>query len=242
MAVDEAISEAVRKKLSPPTLRLYEWIEPSITIGYFQKASDINLSYCKERSYPITRRITGGKAILHDSELTYSFSASKDTVPFKEGLLKNYLHISNALVLALKLINLNAKINILRGNRERNPYCFRTTSYGEIKIDDKKIIGSAQKRYINGFLQQGSILIDCDIKELSKVLGGNNNEDFHKIGTIKKFIPNFKTEELRMAIIDAFEKTFSIRFVRDNLSDFELTLARQLEDKKYSASEWNFRI
>ncbi len=188
MALDEAVSEAVRKKISPPTLRLYQWAKPSITIGYFQKFSDINLKYCKKKSYPVARRLTGGMAILHDSELTYSFSACNDIKPFKNNLINNYLSVSKALVSALRLINIDAQITLSKSKREsrndsipRDPFCFKISSYGEITVDGTKIIGSAQKRYSNGFLQQGSIMIDFDVKELGRVLGYyNQEENFHE--------------------------------------------------------------
>lgn len=242
MGLDEAISEAVRRKLSPPTLRLYQWVEPSISIGYFQKVSDINLDYCRKKNYPFVRRFTGGKAILHDSELTYSFSACTDLEPFKGRLLKNYLTISSALVLALKFINLDAHISLPKNRRGRGPSCFKTSSYGEITIDRKKIIGSAQKQYVNGFLQQGSIMIDSDVVELRKVLRDYNTEkDFCEIGTIRKYAPRVSIVELKKALKGAFEKTFMVRLIPDGPTEFELNLAKQLEGKKYSTQEWNFR-
>ncbi len=213
MAIDEAISEAVREKLSPPTLRLYQWVKPSITIGYFQKASDINLEYCKKKSYPIIRRLTGGMAILHDSELTYSFSSRNDSEPFRNSLIENYLSLSSALASALTLINIDAQITLIKNRRERNPFCFKISSYGEITVNGKKIIGSAQKRYKNGFLQQGSIMVDFDAVSI---------------------------KELRKALKKAFEKTFNIKFISAGPTEFELDLAEQLKNEKYSAEKWNF--
>ncbi|HDO25241.1 MAG TPA: lipoate--protein ligase family protein, partial [Nitrospirae bacterium] len=170
MSLDEAISEAVRKKLSPPTLRLYQWDKPSVSIGYFQRISDIDLQYCGAKRYPLVRRPTGGMAVLHSSELTYSFSAQTGLEAFKGGLLKNYLAISGALVSALRALDLDARITLSGNGRHRSPLCFKTPSYGEITVRNEKIIGSAQKRYKNGFLQHGSILMDPDVAELHNVL------------------------------------------------------------------------
>ncbi|MDZ4383679.1 MAG: biotin/lipoate A/B protein ligase family protein [Thermodesulfovibrionia bacterium] len=260
MAIDEAISEAVREKLSPPTLRLYQWVKPSITIGYFQKASDINLEYCKKKSYPIIRRLTGGMAILHDSELTYSFSSRNDTEPFRNSLIENYLSLSSALASALTLINIDAQITLIKNRRERNPFCFKISSYGEITVNGKKIIGSAQKRYKNGFLQQGSIMVDFDAEELESILSNYNppipplvknppspilskegmGGFLDEIGTIKKYAPAVSIKELRKALKKAFEKTFNIRFISGGPTEFELNLAEQLKNEKYSAKKWNF--
>ena len=127
MALDEAISEAAREKISPPTLRLYEWDRPSLSIGYFQKVSDIDLEYCNAKDYPVVRRQTGGRAILHDSELTYSFASSKDSPVFNGSLLENYTVISNALMHALKLTGVEAEASFIkkRSNGHRNPACFK---------------------------------------------------------------------------------------------------------------------
>ena len=247
MAIDEAISEAVREKLSPPTLRLYQWVKPSITIGYFQTISDINLEYCKKKSYPIVRRLTGGMAILHDSELTYSFSSRNDTEPFRNSLIENYLSVSSALASALTLTNIDAQITLIKNRRERNPFCFKISTYGEITVNGKKIIGSAQKRYKNGFLQQGSIMVDFDAEELERILNNYNPPSptggmrgfSDEIGTIKKYAPAVSIEELRKALKKAFEKTFMIKFISEDLTKFELNLAKKLEREKYSTKEWN---
>lgn len=180
--------------------------------------------------------------ILHNSELTYSLSARTDHEPFKGGLLKNYLSISSALALALKLINLDAQIALSKKHeRRRSPFCFNISSYGEITVNGKKIIGSAQKRYNNGFLQQGSILMDFDTREVSNVLKCSNPEkDFYEIGTIKKYAPAVSIVDIKRALKEAFEKAFKIKFIPGYLTDFELNLAEKLKAEKYSTQEWNF--
>jgi len=237
MALDEAISEAVRQKLSPPTLRLYQWDRPSVTIGYFQKTSEININYCAEKGYPVVRRATGGRAILHDIELTYSFSSSNNG-----GLLENYAVISKALVKGLNLIGINARISFVkkRCGSFRNPACFKSVSYGEVTLDGRKVIGSAQKRYHNGFFQQGSIMLNFKAKELCNVLNGSNEEDFRNIGSISDSGREVTFYELKPLLKEAFEKELNVKLISDAPSRFELTLAKELEGKKYSTQEWNF--
>jgi lipoate-protein ligase A len=82
MALDEAIATAVKRGNSPPTLRLYGWDRPSVSVGYFQNVCDIDSDYCIKKGIPIVRRPTGGRAILHDGEITYSFSVKTDTGVF----------------------------------------------------------------------------------------------------------------------------------------------------------------
>lgn len=237
MAIDEAISQAVRRGASPPTVRLYQWSRPSVSIGYFQKISDINNAYCRDLDYPVVRRITGGTAILHEHELTYSISARTDLEEFRGGLLKNYVAVSNALLHALKLVNINAHINLKRGKPLRDPSCFRASSYGEITVESNKIIGSAQKRYTDGFLQQGSIMLGSDRGNSARVMRDYVKDDSSKYPHTLS-IPG---ADLRKALRQGFEKTFNICFETRGLTDFESDLSNRLETDKYSSSEWTYR-
>ena len=243
MALDEAISETVREKISPPTLRLYEWDRPALSIGYFQKCSDIDLEYCDAKDYPVVRRPTGGRAILHDSELTYSFSSSKDAPLFHGGLLENYTVISSALLHALKLTGIEASASFKRkrSNGHRNPSCFKTISFGEITVKNKKVIGSAQKRYKDGFLQHGSIVFDLNTKELCAVLKGNNSREFDGIGALRNSRPDISINEFRLTLKKAFENEFNVKLISDQPSRHELSLAKELEANKYSTKEWNYK-
>src|SRR6266496_4232649 len=176
MAVDEAVACFVREGQSPPTLRLYECICPSVTIGCFQKIDSVDMAYCTERDIPIVRRPTGGRAILHNQELTYSFSAGTANGLFSHGLRDSYKKISAAFCSALSSLGLYPEANIARemsgeDRASKNPLCFHAASFGEITLHNKKVIGSAQKRWNGALLQQGSIpyIIDWDI--LKKVFG-----------------------------------------------------------------------
>lgn len=176
MAVDEAIAINVRGGDLPPTLRLYGWLGPSVSLGSFQKITDINLQYCIRNNIPVVRRPTGGRGILHDDELTYSFS-SKNEGEFSAGLLETYRKLSAAFQFALNKIGLNVTIKMRREagrNLTRSPLCFQSTSYGEISFDGKKLIGSAQKRWSDGFLQQGSIPYSINYEKLTRVFNINN--------------------------------------------------------------------
>jgi lipoate-protein ligase A len=242
MALDEAISEAVRKKMSPPTLRLYQWDRPSVSLGYFQKIADINTGYCRTKGYPVVRRLTGGRAILHDAELTYSLSSPADSGLFGASLRKTYEVISNALLHGLKLNGIDAEISWKKQQAasHKNPACFKSVAYGEIKADGKKIIGSAQKRYKSGFMQHGSILLSFSADELRNALKEPHTADFEDIGALHDYNQKITLNQLHLSIKDAFERELQIKLVSDNPSRFELDSAKQLEQSKYSTKEWNF--
>jgi len=243
MALDEAIAEAVRAKLSPPTLRFYRWDRPSISIGYFQKASDVDLDYCRKKGYPLVRRLTGGRAILHDEELTYSISSFAGSALFKDRLLETYRVISNALLRGLKLNGIDARISFQkkRSGHHKNPSCFKSMSYGEITVNGKKIIGSAQKRYKNGFLQHGSLLLDYKADELCNTLMEIGPDDLTRIGSIRECASGITPDRLSRSLKEAFEKELNVKLISDIPSKAELKAADKLVKTKYSADEWNLR-
>jgi lipoate-protein ligase A len=242
MALDEAISVAVRRDLSPPTLRLYQWSVPSVSIGYFQKTADINLAYCNKKAYPVVRRTTGGTAILHDSELTYSFSVRTDIEPFGGGLYQSYMAISNAVAGSLKRFNIDAEISTSRKRIRRNPSCFRTSSYGEITVQGRKIIGSAQRRHKNCLLQQGSILLGFNAGSSRNIVNNVSDEnDCLETGFIWKYSPAVSVPDLKASLKDAFEDVFCRQLACTGISEFELKLAEELMAEKYATEKWNMR-
>jgi len=242
MALDEAIAINVRKGNSPPTLRLYGWSLPSVSIGYSQKMSEIDSDYCINKGIPIVRRPTGGRAILHNDEITYSFSVKTDNGLFSKGLLDSYKKISNAFIISFLKIGLSPELRLLMNTRHvshRSPLCFESTSYGEITVDNKKIIGSAQKRWTDGLLQQGSIPISIDRKEIEKVFRLQSPIGEKLIG-LKEILHHINYEELKNIIKVSFEEAFNKTLVHLPISEEEKSLALELESKKYISPDWNF--
>ena len=173
MALDEALSVSVRRGDSPVVLRLYTWEAAAVSLGVFQKVGDIDLDYCVRNNIPVVRRPTGGRAILHGDELTYSFSARNEGI-FSEGLRESYRRLGAAFSRCFELAGLECsmKNELERGKKlVRSPLCFASSSLGEISSRGMKIIGSAQKRWRNGFLQQGSIPFTIDHQRLRGVFG-----------------------------------------------------------------------
>ena len=241
MALDEAIATTVRKGSSPPTLRLYGWNVPSVSIGYFQKVRDIDFDYCIEKSIPIVRRPTGGRAILHNNEITYSFSVKTGDGIFSKGLLDSYRRISAAFVLALSKIGLSPELKLIRETRRtKSPLCFKSVSYGEITIDNKKIIGSAQKRWSDGLLQQGSIPCIIDRDEMAKVFRLQSSVVVENIIGLQEILYSLNHKDLKNAIRVSFEEIFNMKLIPSPLSREEISLAEELEVKKYLSPHWNF--
>lgn len=242
MALDEAIAISVRNRQSPPTLRLYGWNVPSVSLGSFQKINNINIEYCINSNIPVVRRPTGGRGILHGDELTYSFSARNEG-DFSRGLLETYRRLSIAFQLALHQMGLITSIKTEResgANLIRSPLCFKSTSYGEISLDGKKLIGSAQKRWSDGFLQQGSIPYSIDHEKIMSVFRTINPEDYHlkELFGLRDLITNFSHEKFKECIKSAFEKIFNITFTISQPSLEEQRLALLLQSEKYQNPHW----
>ena len=173
MAVDSALLADCEQGLIPPTLRLYGWSEPAITIGYSQKAeAELDIERCRELGIAIVRRPTGGRALLHTNELTYAVVAPITRVPFNRGLKATFQAVSEALLSGLQGLGIRGEINTgkQRSGSVRSPACFASLNHCEITVGDKKLIGSAQKRTSKAFLQHGSVVIESDHKLFASLL------------------------------------------------------------------------
>ena len=245
MALDEAIASCVRKGFSPPTLRLYGWDKPSLSLGHFQKTSEINISYCETNKIPIVRRPTGGRAILHDKELTYSFSVRTDKGLFSKGLFDSYEKISKAFILAFENTGIQA---VSKEKREKgrilakSPVCFNSSSFGEIMIQNKKIVGSAQKRWVNGLLQQGCIPFLYNEDLLRNIFGEERTSPASNYMTgLKELLPDINEDDFKENISESFKETFGVSLVLSHPSLEESLLAEELELQKYHPIAYSYQ-
>jgi lipoyl(octanoyl) transferase len=249
MALDEAIAERVRGNKAPPTLRLYGWDMPSVTLGYFQRIAEVDVEYCLQQNIPVIRRPTGGRAILHGDEITYSFSVKTRTGLFSRSLLDSYRKISAAFSTAFLKTGVSPEIKLLKETRRephavilKSPLCFQSVSYGEITVNSNKIIGSAQKRWTDGLLQQGSIPFAIQKDDLEKVFRLDTAREMRDSFTgLDDIVPDLIPDDLKTAIRISFEETFDIRLSVSSPSSEEVDLARELEAGKYRSHDWNFR-
>jgi lipoate-protein ligase A len=206
-----------------PVLRLYQWQPDCLSIGRFQDLSEINLQYCQKNNIDIIRRPTGGKTVLHGTDLTYSFIIDADLMP--KSIIASYEIIANALILGLKNLGLAAQINPGKSKNPKNPICFAESSYNEIMINGKKIIGSAQKRLKNKILQHGSILLDIDYEKLANCFNAKDKTNLaktlqSKITSLNRESPKkYNLEEITKAFVFGFKTTFSSKIIEISLPD-----------------------
>jgi lipoate-protein ligase A len=185
MAVDEGL---FREAVSPgtlPVLRFYTWSPPAVSLGRFQdKERAVNAEACQQRGFDIVRRITGGRAVLHCNELTYSVIARTDSDLFPNEILGTYKVIAAGLLAGLSGLGITAEM-VSRSGRHagmvksspQEPACFSSPSWYEIMVKGRKIIGSAQRRVGGAFLQHGSILIGYDPALEAEVIPGGGMRD-----------------------------------------------------------------
>lgn len=188
MAVDEAILDGVRSGVSPATLRLYAWNPPCFSLGYAQSAADVDQAFLERVGWHLVRRPTGGRAILHTDELTYSVIGPPEDPRLAGSVLESYHCLSQALLLALHILGIPAEAherlpeNPIRSTSSRlpfsqphnpltaNPVCFEVPSNYEITVGGKKLVGSAQARRRNGVLQHGSLPLVGDLTRIVQAL------------------------------------------------------------------------
>jgi lipoate-protein ligase A len=168
MAMDEELLARAQAGEAVTVLRLYTWDPPAVSLGRFQKIENsVNAEACHRHGIDIVRRITGGRAVLHHNELTYSIIARTENPLFPSNVLGTYKIIASGLLAGLKNLGIDAEM-VSRSNRHahlvkkgsKDPACFSSPSWYEILVHGRKIIGSAQRRLSGAFLQHGSILLD----------------------------------------------------------------------------------
>ena len=184
MAVDEALLESVIAG-GEPVLRLYTWAPATLSVGVNQPIREIDRDACEAHGFGLVRRITGGRAVLHQHELTYSVIAQENDPRVSGGVLESYRKISAALVDGLRALGVEVSLSLFDRDLHRTlaaerrqrdlglgdalevegghgAVCFEATSAYEITAGGKKLVGSAQARRGGAILQHGSILLDID--------------------------------------------------------------------------------
>jgi lipoate-protein ligase A len=185
MALDEAIMEAVAAGDSPPTLRFYQWAPPCLSLGKRQPLDGVDLAACRTDGVDVVRRATGGWAILHTDELTYSASLRPDDPRVSGAILDTYRTLSQGLIAGLRLLGADAQMNpvIPGGAQNTSAACFEVPSAYEITISGRKLIGSAQTRPAGKVLQHGSLPLYGDIGRVARYLAFTSEQERQALAT-----------------------------------------------------------
>ena len=248
MAIDEAIFKETVKWKKTPTIRFYGWNPAAVSVGYFQDTkSEINITECRNMGVDVVRRLTGGKAVFHHDEITYSVAAATAESLFPIDILGTYKVISDCLIQGLSYLGIKA--DLASTGRTMSPAdlkscCFSVPSRNELLVAGRKICGSAQMRTKGGFLQHGSLLLTFDAKKaLSVILPASTPEHLTKINNsvaaINEVIAHpVKAEDICNLLKQGFIDMLGVEIVEETLTTEE----NMLKDKllgKYKDLSWN---
>jgi lipoyl(octanoyl) transferase len=241
MAIDEVLALACARGWSPPSLRLYRWAVPTLSLGYNQPIhGEVNLSLCLQRGIPAVRRPTGGRALLHDHELTYSLALP---IPCgSRGVLQDYRWISYCFLLALRRLGVAATLS--RGTRimeEAGGICFLSASRYELTVNGRKVLGSAQRRFSGALLQHGSLLIDIDHSVWTTVFP-QARELRARATALKDLLGRSPSwDELVGAVRGGFEEGAKVHLEPGGLTIREQSLVEELVASRYNTPAWTSR-
>ncbi len=236
MAVDEALVRAQDERSSLPTLRLYRWAPPALSLGYFQRAAGIRFNELSRLGIVPVRRITGGRAVLHFGDLTYSVTISSVS-HMPVSVAASYRYLCGGLFAAFAILGVDATLGSERSDRGAPDACFALSTGADIVFKGKKFVGSAQKRIGSALLQHGSILLRSQIEILDRIFDngatGNKENLSTKITCLEDILGHpFDPEEVAHAIAEGFARALEVELLPGSLTADEERVARELM-KKY---------
>lgn len=250
MAIDEAVLNSCEQGASPPTLHFYTWKVPAISLGYFQDFSEaIRINECLVRGVQVVRRITGGRAVVHHRDVSFSliFPAKGSIIP--SGIGSSYRMIAQGLIEGLRSLGIMANMGDSRTfqtgfkKEVRNlSACFLTRIRFEIMVSGRKLLGFAQRRIGDWVLLQGTVMIDLDRNLWSGFLyypdSLNTNEVMDRLQseiTSANEVLGKQADILSMkkALLNGLSKVLGIRFAVQGLSFKEWNEVDRLARAKY---------
>ncbi len=235
MGLDEAILESVSRTESLPTLRMYGWNPRAISLGYFQGASqELDLDACRQKGVDIVRRITGGGAVFHDKEVTYSFALPENHPLARASILESYEIICSALVQGFSFLGLRTEF----------------APINDILWQGRKISGNAQTRKHSCILQHGTILLDVNVEEMFSLLLVPKEKSAGKlIADVKQRVSSLLHAlgrevgfaESSKAMIRGFTEALDLDLIHQKPTEAELARAEILAREKFSTDAWIFK-
>lgn len=254
MAIDEAIVKAHAAGQVPPTIRFYGWQPAAVSLGYFQKAAaEVDLAECRRLGIDVVRRLTGGRAVLHDTELTYSIVVSEGHPLVPTTITASYRFFSQGLLDGLKLLGVEAQMTMPKAaygqtkRRSASAACFDAPSHYEVTYNGRKLIGSAQVRKEGVILQHGSILLDFNPQQVAAVLKLSAQAKERLAGMLSERAGSLAAaagrqitwEQVCQAMQASFGPALGVELVADSLSHDEQSMAQDLAATKYTQGCWN---
>jgi lipoate-protein ligase A len=244
MAVDEAIFEAVRTGAQPATLRLYAWMPACLSIGCGQRIRDVDRAALSARGWDVVRRMTGGRAVLHADELTYSLALPAGHFLAEGGIIPSYRRISAALLAGLKALGVQAEAKEGVQGDGASPVCFDAASQYEITVAGRKLIGSAQRRRGGAVCQHGSLPLHGDLGRIRAVMALDHDTASAQRGiTLAEALGGrlVAWEMAAQAVLAGFRAAYALELQYGALSEAEMNESERLSSEKYGHPVWTDR-
>ncbi len=247
MAIDEAISRAVQAGRVPPTLRFFGWIPACLSLGQAQAAADVDRDACRRDGVDVVRRPTGGRAILHTDELTYSVIAPDDEPHVAGAIVESYRRLSEGLLTGLMLMGVPTRQAERpdHHDNDQGPICFEVPSNYEIVFDGKKLVGSAQMRKAGVVLQHGTLPLHGDIARISQYLRSrpDRNRVRQRATTVEAALGRvIDFEDAAHFMADGFARALNLDLRLADLTQQERAWMEELRREKYAADDWTYRM
>lgn len=255
MALDEAILLNVATGDAPPTLRFFRWTPPCLSLGYAQPAGEADPERLRRFGFDLVRRPTGGRAILHTDELTYSIAAPAAEPRVHGGVVESYRHLSAGLRRGLEHLGLEVRADKEYSESERRetpgPVCFEVPSNYEITAGEKKLVGSAQVRKQGGVLQHGTLPLTGNVARICDALRFDSEDEREaartrvqqRATTVAEVLQKeVSWEEAAAAMAQGFAEALNLTLDESTPTPQEIELAAKLREEKYAAEVWNYRI
>ena len=247
MAIDEALLNSFDPKISKPILRIYGWNSPSLSLGRFQNSAEVlDLVRCRADALSVVRRVSGGGAIYHADELTYSIVCSPEHIPAATSVKDSFRILTGFLMGFYRNLGLAASYAVDSGSDlsrfgTRTDFCFAGKESFDIMINEKKIGGNAQRRRKSAIFQHGSIPI-VNRAAVGLAYMKNCTPAFAECATSLR--DNGITSDvsvLNVQLIDAFKMHMGVNMQVSQLTHEEQELVRHLTVDKFATDRWNLR-
>jgi len=242
MAVDLALAQQAAQRPFAATLRVYRWQPAAVSLGYHQSLEEIDSDACRRQGVDVVYRPTGGRAVLHSNELTYSVTLSPASRLFNLEIMAVYERISLAILAALAQLRIPAVFD--RSERtardfsrgELSSLCYASAIQHEIGVQGRKLVGSAQRRFADAVLQHGSILIGPEHCDLAFFLARGDQarrQSIHRFMAAHTVCLNELAadplcyNDLAAALKFGFQQALTLEWVTEPLCPEELAAAEQ---------------
>lgn len=200
MQIDSDLLDfAIENQLAEPVFRLYAWSPACVSLGRNQKDDFLDYELLKSKKIDVVRRLTGGRALLHDKELTYSYICPVSALRNGENVTQSYKEISEFLIEKFAKIGIPLAFGTQKAIRTKFDYCMLVSTGADLCYEGKKLIGSAQCRKNGYILQHGSILLDYDRELLEEIFG--EEVDASEITCMREIIPEISVAGLAKLLV-----------------------------------------